>query len=50
MKCTRLFLQPLFITCAQVISANEFVKSLDAADEVILLPIYSARELLIEEE
>lgn len=45
-KCTVIF-QPHLYTRTRDL-ADEFAKSLDMADEVILLPIYPARELPIE--
>jgi len=46
MKCTIVF-QPHLYTRTRDL-AEEFAKSLDLADEIILLPIYPARELPIE--
>ncbi|MEP6594978.1 MAG: UDP-N-acetylmuramate--L-alanine ligase [Ginsengibacter sp.] len=46
MKCTVVF-QPHLYTRTRDL-AEEFARSLDLADEVILLPIYPARELPIE--
>jgi UDP-N-acetylmuramate--alanine ligase len=45
-KCTVIFQPHLFSRTRDL--ANEFAKSLDLADRVILLPIYPARELPIE--
>ena len=45
-KCTIVFQPHLFSRTRDM--AEEFAKSLDLADEVILLPIYPARELPIE--
>ncbi len=45
-KCTVIFQPHLFSRTNDL--AKEFAKSLDMADEVILLPIYPARELPIE--
>lgn len=45
-KCTIIFQPHLFSRTRDF--ANEFAKSLDLADRVILLPIYPARELPIE--
>lgn len=44
-KCTMIFQPHLYSRTNDL--ANEFAKSLDMADEVILLPIYPARELPI---
>ena len=46
MKCTIIF-QPHLYTRTRDL-AREFARSLDLADEIILLPIYPARELPIE--
>lgn len=46
MKCTVIFQPHLFTRTRDL--AEGFAKSLDLADEVILLPIYPARELPIE--
>lgn len=46
MKCTVVFQPHLFTRTRDL--AEDFAKSLDMADEVILLPIYPARELPIE--
>lgn len=46
LKCTVIFQPHLFTRTRDL--ATEFAKSLDIADEVILLPIYPARELPIE--
>lgn len=46
MKCTVVFQPHLFTRTRDF--ADEFAESLDLADEVILLPIYPARELPIE--
>ena len=45
-KCTVIFQPHLFSRTRDL--ANEFAKSLDLADRVLLLPIYPARELPIE--
>ena len=45
-KCTIIFQPHLFSRTRDL--ANEFAKSLDLADRVLLLPIYPARELPIE--
>jgi UDP-N-acetylmuramate--alanine ligase len=45
-KCTIVFQPHLFSRTRDM--ADEFAKSLDLADEIILLPIYPARELPIE--
>jgi UDP-N-acetylmuramate--alanine ligase len=45
-KCTVIFQPHLFSRTRDL--ANEFAKSLDLADRLILLPIYPARELPIE--
>ncbi|MBI2731552.1 MAG: UDP-N-acetylmuramate--L-alanine ligase [Sphingobacteriales bacterium] len=45
-KCTVIFQPHLFTRTRDL--ADEFAESLDLADEVILLPIYPARELPIE--
>lgn len=46
MKCTVIFQPHLFTRTRDL--AEQFARSLDMADEVILLPIYPARELPIE--
>jgi len=46
LRCTIIFQPHLFTRTRDF--ADGFAKSLDLADEVILLPIYPARELLIE--
>lgn len=46
MKCTVIFQPHLFTRTRDL--ANEFAEVLDMADEVVLLPIYPARELPIE--
>jgi UDP-N-acetylmuramate--alanine ligase len=46
MKCTIVFQPHLFSRTRDL--AKEFAESLDLADEVILLPVYPARELPIE--
>ncbi|WP_205509038.1 UDP-N-acetylmuramate--L-alanine ligase [Longitalea arenae] len=46
MKCTVIFQPHLFSRTRDL--ANEFAEVLDMADEVVLLPIYPARELPIE--
>ena len=46
MKCTVIFQPHLFTRTRDF--ATEFAESLDLADEVVLLPIYPARELPIE--
>ena len=46
MKCTVVFQPHLFTRTRDL--AEDFARSLDMADEVILLPIYPARELPIE--
>jgi UDP-N-acetylmuramate--alanine ligase len=46
LKCTVIFQPHLFTRTRDL--ANGFAKSLDIADEVILLPVYPARELPIE--
>ena len=43
----RLFFSPISTTRTKDL-ADEFATSLDLADEVILLPIYPARELPVE--
>ena len=45
-KCTLIFQPHLFSRTKDF--TNEFAQSLDLADEVILLPIYPARELPVE--
>src|SRR6185436_8715575 len=45
-KCTVIFQPHLYSRTNDL--ASEFAKSLDMADEVILLPIYPARELPME--
>jgi UDP-N-acetylmuramate--alanine ligase len=46
MKCTVIFQPHLFTRTRDL--ADQFAKSLDLADEVVLLPIYPARELPIQ--